>query len=292
MTVYDCCMFLNENDVYEIRLNEQWDFVDKFIVLEAGQTHTGLPKPYQFDRKRFEPYSSKLVYLQMDSIDEAMRLHPQFVDHPVANALPSYYDKESWLKDHFQFDYLVRILQEQGAKDNDIINISCTDEIIKPTAFQEALRVINSHPPVISWGAELLPVIAYKLDFYCYKINLKANRPRFIGGMTTPFANFHKLLPSRLRHLVLFTYPPIKNAGWHFSFIDNTDGDLVLQKYKSWAHAKDLDGGEIRFNYEDKLRAVKRVFDDYQLKEIDMTESSHPKFVLENLDRFNNIIYS
>jgi len=32
MAVYDCCLFFNENDIYEIRLNQHWDFVDKFIA--------------------------------------------------------------------------------------------------------------------------------------------------------------------------------------------------------------------------------------------------------------------
>ena len=39
MTRYDCCMFYNENDLFEIRLNQHWDFVDKFVVVEAGETH-------------------------------------------------------------------------------------------------------------------------------------------------------------------------------------------------------------------------------------------------------------
>ena len=42
MSVYDCTMFLNENDLFEIRINEHWDFIDKFILIEANETHTGL----------------------------------------------------------------------------------------------------------------------------------------------------------------------------------------------------------------------------------------------------------
>ena len=67
MAVYDCCSFLNENDIYELRINQHWDFVDKFIVLEAGETHTGLKKPFNFDQKRFEKYSEKLIYRTFDS---------------------------------------------------------------------------------------------------------------------------------------------------------------------------------------------------------------------------------
>ena len=59
--IYDCTMFFNENDLFEIRLNQHWDFVDKFIVVEAGETHTGNKKPYYFDHERFASYMGKLV---------------------------------------------------------------------------------------------------------------------------------------------------------------------------------------------------------------------------------------
>ena len=38
MAVYDCSPFFNENDIYEVHLKEHWDFVDKFISVEA-RTH-------------------------------------------------------------------------------------------------------------------------------------------------------------------------------------------------------------------------------------------------------------
>ena len=60
MTVYDCCPFWNENDLYELRLNQHWDFVDKFIVTEVGETHTGNKKPFNFDHDRFESISQRL----------------------------------------------------------------------------------------------------------------------------------------------------------------------------------------------------------------------------------------
>ena len=59
MTVYDCTMFFNENDLFEIRLATHNEFVDKFIVVEAGETHTGHKKPFNFDHERFKPWADK-----------------------------------------------------------------------------------------------------------------------------------------------------------------------------------------------------------------------------------------
>ena len=70
MTVYDCCPFWNENDLYELRLNQHWDFVDKFIVTEVGETHTGNKKPFNFDHDRFEKYKSKIIYNKFESFEE------------------------------------------------------------------------------------------------------------------------------------------------------------------------------------------------------------------------------
>jgi hypothetical protein len=79
---WDCCNFLNENDLLEIRVNQHWDHVDHFIILEAGQTHTGMPKPFLFDKQRFEKYSSKIIYETIDTVDELLDDLISF-DYPI-----------------------------------------------------------------------------------------------------------------------------------------------------------------------------------------------------------------
>ena len=82
--IYDMFMFLNENDLLEIRINEHWEFVEKFIIIEAGQTHSGNNKPYNFDKQRFEKYSDKIVYVQHDSLDDLAEQHPELLDNKVS----------------------------------------------------------------------------------------------------------------------------------------------------------------------------------------------------------------
>jgi hypothetical protein len=39
-----------KNDLFEIQLNHHWGFVDYFVVVEAGETHIGIKKPFNFDK--------------------------------------------------------------------------------------------------------------------------------------------------------------------------------------------------------------------------------------------------
>ena len=104
---------INENDLFELRINQHWDFVDKFVVLEAGETHTGLKKPFKFDKKRFEKYSEKLIYKTFDSFDEEipknLHLMDQFTTH---DRRPFGQTTDDWVRDHFQGNYLFKIVLE------------------------------------------------------------------------------------------------------------------------------------------------------------------------------------
>ena len=44
MKVYDCIIFNGENRILEIRLNELNNFVDFFVIIEFGETFTGIKK--------------------------------------------------------------------------------------------------------------------------------------------------------------------------------------------------------------------------------------------------------
>ena len=144
MAVYDCCMFLNENDLYELRLNQHWDFVDKFIVLEAGETHTGLKKPFNFDKKRFEKYSEKLIYKTFNSFEEEIPKNTNLLDQFTVNDRSAQGQAtDDWIRDHFQGNYLFKILLEEDARDDYLILISCLDEIISERGFKEAMKLFE-----------------------------------------------------------------------------------------------------------------------------------------------------
>ena len=289
MTVFDCCMFLNENDLYEIRLNQHWDFVDKFLVVEAGETHTGIKKSYNFDHERFAPYASKIEYRKFDSFAEAMAQYPELLDASAQAERGPLHDKMSWTRNDFQTNYYYMLLQELGAQDDDIVYYSCADEIIKKSAFDQCVQILKDTPKS---DDALRPIFMFHYWLYAYKINLlhKHWSVDRSGGLTE-FGNFKKRLPATIRNHYICSHN-VADAGWHFTFLDNTDGEMVLQKQRSWAHSKDtIPGQKVKFENTTKEEAVARLFADYKLQIVDILPDTHPQYIIDNIEKFQNIIY-
>ena len=306
VTVYDCTMFLNENDLYEIRLNSHWNFVDKFIVIEAGETHTGLKKPFNFDLERFKPYAEKLVYVKFDSFEEEMAKHPELLDNITMMERGAHQTSIDWSRDHFQHSYMVKVLNDLGAEDTDIVYFSCCDEILKEKTFLECLPIFenkdqqyqartywaggNPNTPFIP----MRPILYFNMYLYSYKFNLLHKHwTEHICATLTEVGNLRKILPSTIRDQFIITHPVIPDAGWHFTFLDPTDGELVLQKMRSWAHSKDLRPGETSFfEVTTKEEAVERFFKGYNPKIVEITPETHPPYIVQNLDKLQNFVYN
>ena len=299
--IYDCFMFFNENDLLELRLNQHWDFVDKFIITEARQTHTGLPKPLNFDANRFEKYSEKIIYRAIDSFEQEMEKYPNICSKLFEANVKSqpHLVKDDWMRDNFQHEYLTKIVFELNPKDDDLVLFSCLDEIFKPEKVAETFPAFNSGQKFslqsnIFKGAKLAenidPVFNFWTSLYAYKLNLYSKE--VCVALITTVRNLRILKHTDLRNFWCFTHQPIENAGWHFTFLDNTDGEKALTKYKSWAHSRDSTNGKKKyFDIQTKEEAVKSLFNDYNLMEVEISSKTHPKFLIENLGKYSDYIY-
>lgn len=298
MSVYDCCSFFNENDIFEIRLNQHWDFVDKFIVVEAGETHTGLKKPLNFDHERFKPYADKIIYRSFDSFTQALEEFPEYYDQLNASLLDF---KPEWIRDSYQNNYIFKVLTEIGAQDSDLVLYSPPDEIVKKEAFEQAAKVFadsNAVFDVIDNSRRVQvngtrPIIYFCMKMYIYKFNLLSveSVPQ---PMLTEYGNYKKIFPSLARNVGIHTHPPIESAGWHFSYADNTNGERVLTKMKSWAHATDpgkgLNGGR-RMDITTPLEAIQILVNEFNFKIEPMGPDTHPEYILNNLEKFKDYIF-
>ena len=278
---YDCCMFYNENDLFEIRLNQHWDFIDKFIVVEAGETHTGLKKELCFDHERFKPWASKIEYRSFDSFDEAYKLHPELLDACALMDRGPNQAKEDWTRDHFQYNYMYKVLLELGAQDEDVAYVACCDEILKKEAFE------HSEQLVLTQNA----LVMFQFDLYAYKFNMlhKAWHNTDSTGGLCKVGIFKQVLPATLRDQRTCTHI-VGDAGWHFTFLDNTGGEKVLAKQRAWAHSKDNDGRKLKFNSESKEEALQRFFADFHLSKMNITPQTHPQYLINNIEKFKDYI--
>lgn len=71
--VFDGFIFFDEEELLEIRLNELYDIVDYFVIVEGNRNFRGISKPLLFNQlqhdERFYKFRSKIKYVVCD-LDE------------------------------------------------------------------------------------------------------------------------------------------------------------------------------------------------------------------------------
>lgn len=295
-------MFFNENDIVEIRFNQHWDFVDKFIIVEVAETHTGEKKDLLFDHNRFKKYSSKIIYKSFESFSELQNAHQNIISYNIYKTVnhQPHLCLLDWMRDNIQAEYLTVLLSEQNPDPSDIVLFSCADEILNEKAFIETAKIFaqnqmydlyshiqNRH---ITTSHNYATVIGFDLNMYVYKLNLYSKKTTV--GCMTQFCNLNKIKHTELRYYSLSTHYPIENAGWHFTFLDDTRGEKALKKYKSWAHSRDGGHKISYFNINTPQEAEKRVLSDYDTQAVEMSFETHPKWLMNNLSKYSSYIYS
>src|SRR5277367_3065030 len=63
--IYDCFLFFNELELLEIRLNEMYEYVDYFVLVESTESFVGKPKPlyYAQNKERFNQFNDKIIHV-------------------------------------------------------------------------------------------------------------------------------------------------------------------------------------------------------------------------------------
>ena len=139
--IIDTFLFNNEFDMLDIHLKITENYVDKWIVLEANKTLSGLPKEFHL-ANNFQKYQQKYGNkLELVSID----LEP---NHPH----PSYY--ETGMRRGFR-----KSLEKYDQED--IIVHGDLDEIIDPTKWHKILQTLEEQNKPVSCT---LQMYVYKFD--------------------------------------------------------------------------------------------------------------------------------
>jgi beta-1,4-mannosyl-glycoprotein beta-1,4-N-acetylglucosaminyltransferase len=210
MRTWSLSPFLNELDVFEIRLAELDSVVDIFVIAEATQTHSGIPRELVFpeNKERFAPWIEKIRYIP--------------VDFPPGLA--------EWDKERYQRDALGAGLV--GLEPNDVVLVSDLDEIPR----REVVHMDVKRPFSMSF-----PIHPYRLDWrwdsledgYCRcTVSSGSKLQRRHDGF---YAGVHEII-------VPTVFPDVRKNehthlvgefGWHFTYIG--DADQILAKAASIA---------------------------------------------------------
>lgn len=204
-------MFFNELDLLEIRLNELYEVIDKFVLVEARLTHTGLKKPLYFNenKNRFKRFLPKIIHIIIDDYNEISLLHP-FPN----NYLPG--DIEAAINEHIHRNSIIKGLTY--ADKHDIILLSDVDEIPRARKITQMSLIIKG-----------TAVYGFEQSMHYYYFNLKS-KETWIGTKATLFRNisyFHDLRETD-------KFIRLKNAGWHFSYLGGFK--KILDKLRAHVH--------------------------------------------------------
>ena len=225
MKIYDCFLFYNELDLLELRLEELYDHIDHFVLVEATTTFQSTPKELFFNnnKERYAKYMDKIIHV---IIDDA----PGLVGHG-----DTYPTSSAWINEIFQRNCIIRGLA--NADLDDIIIVCDADEILRP----EVVDHMRANPK---------DVMGFRTPYFNVKLNYRlVNCPNVEQYCVWIVACKRKFLtePEKLR-LVRFnlTNLPLghedeqirmyEHAGWHFTYQGNTE--FVRNKIKSFAHTE------------------------------------------------------
>lgn len=249
--IYDCFMFNNELEVLEIRLNELYDHVDKFVLVESVESHRrGTLKPcyFELNQERFEQFKDKIIYIKLDD-----RL-------PVDNG---------WIRENWQRNQIMRGLTD--CKPEDLIFISDVDEII-PGEIVDSIYELSENHPVIGFWQKLYRYFLNRSDPLAWS-GTTALRFKHLSG---EFNNCPQLVRNiSIREGARTPYgsgeeSTMLQCGWHFTAMGGYERNR--EKYYNL-----VEGNDDYLTYDDWKDEVSK----YSLVSID---ESYPEYIRKNIE--------
>ena len=145
--VYDCFCFYNEFEILKIRLEELWDSVDYFVLVESIETQRGKPKPLYFEENKelFQKYLSKIIHVTVEE------RHPEF---------------GLWEREWYQRNCISRGLTH--CLPTDIIIISDVDEIPRRSQFSSFIQTLSRHA---RRPEKVIAAVGLQQSIYFFQLN-------------------------------------------------------------------------------------------------------------------------
>ena len=198
--VIDLFYFNNELDLLEIRLNILDKYVDKFVLVEARETFSGVPKPlyYEENKERFAKWN--IIHYVVENGDK--EVEKMALLSPCTGA-----GEHFWLREYYQKEMAQKALL--FCEDNDIVYISDIDEIWRPEAMPEIKDAI--------YKPRQLP--------YLYFLNQRTdeNWLGWTGTICTRYKNIKNACINHLRTDDMTEYEVVERGGWHFNSIEGKE---------------------------------------------------------------------
>ena len=287
--IIDSFLFFQEIDLLKIRLDYLDSVVDKFIIVESGQTFKGNVKPFNFEANKhlFEKYLHKIYYYKIKDIHNNyvslcnfLSKSNNLVHKKILGFMEnhSHYDKLklNWVLDSYHRE-CIHIALSKIAKIDDIVILSDLDEI----PHIKAIEYFSNEP------------ISCRQNEFRYYLNLFHNS-NWIGSK---IANYHFFKDKSLNNIrrdnsqIKEFYP----GGYHFTSVGGIE--LIRNKVMNWTH-QEYNIPQVINNIEINIRNGRDIFyriGQPKLKVILLNEeeildqkiskiiSFYSEFIIENL---------
>ena len=217
MKIYDCFTFFNEVEMLKFRINYLKDIVDYFVIVEAGQTHTGIFRSQVFSIDGFP----------------AEKIRYYFISFPEELPVPQYVslggdarNTAAWQRENYQRERLIDGLYD--AAPEDIVIVSDVDEIPSRDALNQIKtgESLEKHK-ILSLSMDLF---RYSIRGYCTWGDGRKYR------WTHPKVTTRKNLQCTNSIRLAAADKTIEDGGWHFSYFGGTD--RIKNKLKAFAHTE------------------------------------------------------
>lgn len=201
--IIETFLFFNELDILRVKLEENFNTIDYFILVESNLTFSGKKKEYIFDLNKdlFSEYLSKIIHIKLNQ-------------RSMGNA---------WKNETIQRNYIKVTLENMDLVDTDTILHTDCDEIIDNRILQEILK--NGFKESI---------YALDLDVYYYDLTHKScelwNKKAKVFKYN--FLKKENVSISVIRELDTPVYP--KKAGWHLSYFGGEN--KIKEKINAYSH--------------------------------------------------------
>jgi beta-1,4-mannosyl-glycoprotein beta-1,4-N-acetylglucosaminyltransferase len=272
---YQICMFYNELDLLELQLEQNFDYVDKFVIVESTKTHSGHDKQLVFKQNidRFNKYKDKIIHLVCSFDSELFKNYVNYQTN-MSDQM-----SDPWKRETFQRDYPI-ISNEINFNNDDILIVVDIDEIVNMKSVSKFL----SESKFIT--------DAYKLEMYFMHYYMDTSLYLEDSGMDRlwyhPFLVKYsdlKKYNNSFSYIRTHTHNEekiIRNSGWHFSYLMDLDG--IVNKVKSFAHCDDEFAKNITH---DKIKNSITNFDLFYSTDVRLKLRPFPKHLLPSVVQNN-----
>ena len=262
MKIIDAICFFNEHDLLEIRLEELYDVVDRFIICESTVTHSNKPKPLYFsaNRERYKKYLDKIQVVIYDNTSKT----------------------DSWEIENEQRRRIIEKLNDLD--DDDIVMISDADEIPKKQIVMQLKNKAYEEFPV---------TLTY--DTFCGSILNQYETPENHKYNTCTVCLKYGIIRENndLQHYTKnrMHFNQILHSGWHFTSMGGPE--KMVKKLESFAHVElNHDVFKNKQLLRERIDNCNDIFDrpGYKLTRKTL-QDDYPLSLVNNKEKYKNLIY-